>query len=242
MPREDLLPAYQKLGFCKYEAFSGWAKCRHEWSGNPEEDRELASRHGLKITSYHLPPITENLEESFANTMAAARYASRLGAGIVLFKAARKELFAAVGKRFLDAIESENLELTPVVQNHAGSAISTLQDYRDVFAMFGHDPRIKAILEVGHFQRLGIPWRDGWDLLEDRIALIHVNEIRNGKSVLYGTGEVDFTGLLAQIKTSGYAGDIVVELELDTHELAPGETLRDLKQAIALLTELYNIA
>jgi sugar phosphate isomerase/epimerase len=242
MSQQDLFFAYRHLGFTKYEAFSGWAKCRHEWTGDAEADRQCAANFGLEITSYHLPPITEDIEASLGHAMAAARYASRLGVKIVLFKAVKKELFGLVGKRFLDAIEKENLPITAVLQNHAGSAISTLQDYRDVFAMLDHDPRIKAILEVGHFQRVGIHWREGWNLLEGRIALIHVNEIRNGKSVPYGSGEVDFSGLLAQVKTSGYAGDIVVELELETHEHDPRTTLDGLGQTIDFLTQLYNKA
>lgn len=242
LSQQVLYPAYQKLGFTKYEAFSHWAKCRHEWTRNAEDDCRTAGQYGLQITSYHLPPITENLEVSLADAIAAARYASRLGAKIVLFKATKKEFFGLVGKRFLDAIEDEKLNLTPVLQNHAGSAISTLQDYRDVFALLDHDPRIRAILEVGHLQRLGIHWREGWDLLQDRIALIHVNDIRNGKSVLYETGEVDFIGLISQVKTSGYAGDIVVELELEPCELDPRQTLDGLRHAIIFLTQLYNQA
>ena len=135
MSQQDLFPAYQRLGFTKYEAFPSWAECRHPWGGNADEDRQRAADYGLEITSYHLPPITENIEESLGHALAAARYASRLGAKIVLFKAAKKDCFGAVGKRFLDVLEKENLNLTPVLQNHAGSAISTLQDYRDVFEL-----------------------------------------------------------------------------------------------------------
>jgi sugar phosphate isomerase/epimerase len=184
--------------------------------------------------------LTDDVEQSFENAVAAARFAAVLGAKIVLFKAQRRELFKASGRRFLDAIEG--LGLTPVLQNHAGSAITTIEDYREAFDAFEGDPRIRAILEVGHFQRVGVHFQRGWDFLGDRVALIHVNEIRAGKSVRYGTGEVDFKGLIQAIKTKGYQGDVVVELELENHRTHPEETLDGLKSAIALLCDLYASA
>ncbi|HEX4139336.1 MAG TPA: TIM barrel protein [Candidatus Methylacidiphilales bacterium] len=243
MEKHDLFRALQKLGLTKYEAFSVWTKCRHEATGYAAAERRLAADYGLAITSYHLPLITrQDTEGSFHAALEAGRFASRLGAGIVLLKAAEKNLFGAAGRRFLDAVEAENLKLTTVLQNHADSAISTVQDYRDVFAMLDHDPRMKAVLEVGHFRRMGVSWREGWDALGERIALIHVNEIRDKKSVLYGTGEVDFAGLMAQVKKSTYAGDIVVELELEDHAAAPEKTLEGLRHAVALLAQLYEEA
>jgi sugar phosphate isomerase/epimerase len=79
-----------------------------------------------------------------------------------------------------------------VLQNHFGTAISGVNDYRQVFSSPGDDLRMKAILELGHFQRAGIFWKEDWDYLGERVALIHVNDIRAGQSVLFGTGEVDF--------------------------------------------------
>jgi sugar phosphate isomerase/epimerase len=65
--------------------------------------------------------------------------------------------------------------------------------------------------------------------MEGRIALIHVNDIRDGRSVLYGTGEVDFRRADAAVKASGYEGNIVVELELATREAAPEKTVEGVK-------------
>jgi sugar phosphate isomerase/epimerase len=140
----------------------------------------------------------------------------------------------------LDALDEEQIRVTPVVQNHRGTAISTLEDYQEVFLLIDNDPRLKAVLEVGHFHRVGVPWRRGWEYLSGRIALIHINEIHDGKSVPYGTGEVDFAGLLRQIKATNYQGEIVVELELETRNSDPQETLHGLKNTVKLLTRLYD--
>lgn len=240
---EELLPAYRRLGFSKMEAFTEWAQGHLDWHDDPAIALSKAQAAGMAITSFHLPLIRDdNVEGGFEDALAAARYAQALGTKVMLFKTASREIFGRIGVRFLDALDSENIQVTPVVQNHRGTAISTLEDYQQVFSLLNHDPRLKAVLEVGHFQRVGVPWQAGWEYLGERIALIHVNDIRDGKSVHYGTGEVDFAGLMRQVRTTEYQGEIVVELELENRDDAPQDTLNGLKNAITLLTDLYNKA
>jgi sugar phosphate isomerase/epimerase len=240
---EDLLPVYGQLGFSKMEAFTEWAQARLDWREDPMIARGKAHAAGLVTTSFHLPLIHgDDVETGLANALAAARYAEALGAKAMLLKASSREVFRQIGIRFLNALEQENIQVTPVVQNHRGSAISTLEDYQEVFDSFDNDPRLKAVLEVGHFHRVGVDWQTGWEFLADRIALIHINDIRDGMSAHYGTGEVDFAGLMRRIKSSGYDGEIVVELELENRDVEPQETLDGLKNAVALLTRLYERA
>jgi sugar phosphate isomerase/epimerase len=99
---------------------------------------------------------------------------------------------------------------------------------------------MKTLLEVGQFHRAGVEWRKGWEWMGSRIALIHVNDIRAGNSVLYGTGEVDLRGLMRQVKTSGYEGDIVVELELPSREVDSDETLKGVRSAVEHLEAMYR--
>ena len=241
-PLEKVFESCRDLGFQKFEGFSEWPTCKLDWRCDPAIPRQLAESMGLRFTSFHLPTIREDLEAGLENALTAARYAAGLGAKIVLFKAASREIFPKVTKRFLDALDKAGLGLTPVIQNHKGSAISTLDDYKAVFDSIANDPRMKAILEVGHFQRVGISWKQGWDYLGDRVALIHINEIRGGESVLFGTGEVDFHGLIKHVKTSGYQGDLVVELELSGRESNPQPTIDGVRQAVALLERYYQEA
>ncbi|MCE0484070.1 MAG: sugar phosphate isomerase/epimerase [Methylacidiphilales bacterium] len=241
-PLEKVLAACRDLGFHKFEGFSEWPVCKLDWRDDPATPRRLAESMGLRFTSFHLPTIREDEEVGLKNALTAAHYAAGLGAKIVLFKTISREIFGRVTKRFLDALDQTRLGLIPVVQNHKGTAISTLDDYREVFGSIGNDPRLKAVLEVGHFQRAGISWKAGWDNLGDRVALIHVNEIRNDESVLFGSGEVDFRGLIRRVKTYGYRGDIVVELELPSRESNPQETIDGVRHAVALLESYYQEA
>jgi hypothetical protein len=45
--------------------------------------------------------------------------------------------------RFLEVLGEENPGLTPVLQNHLGTAFSTPEDYKEVFTGIGDDPRIR---------------------------------------------------------------------------------------------------
>ena len=236
---EKVLAACQDLGFHKFEGFSEWPTCKLDWRGDPAIPRNLAGSMELSFASFHLPTIREDENAGLEDAILAARYAPGLGAKIVLFKAASRGVLVRMTTRFLEALDEANLGLTPVLQNHLGTAISTPEDYREVFTGIGDDPRMKAVLEVGHFQRAGFSWKQGWDCLDDRVALIHVNEIRAGQSVLYGTGEVDFPGLMRHVKRVGYSGDMVVELELSNRESDPQETIDGVRRAVALLEKYY---
>jgi sugar phosphate isomerase/epimerase len=239
---EPVLELCSGMGFSKFEGFTEWATSRLDWRGDPSAPRRLAESMGLGFSSFHLPTVQGNSDSDLADLLVAARYAVGLGAGVVLFKAANRELYGSVGLRLLDAFESESIRLTPVLQNYHKGPIDTPDDYREVLRRLGDDARMKALLEVGQFQRSGVAWREGWELMEGRIALMHINDILDGRSVLYGTGTVDFRGLMQRVKASGYGGNIVVELELATRETAPGQTVEGVKQAVDYLEKLYDEA
>jgi sugar phosphate isomerase/epimerase len=239
---EPALRACSDLGFSKFEGFTEWAASKMDWRDDPAKPRSLAESMGLRFSSFHLPTAKSGDDGELADLMVAAGFGAALGAKVVLFKAASREIFASLGPRFLDALSASGLGLTPVLQNHRGGPIQSLDDFRAVLKSLNYDPRMRTLLEVGQFHRAGVKWREGWEWMGPRIALIHVNDILAGNSVLYGTGEVDFLGLMRQIKTSGYAGDIVVELELASREVDSRETLEGVRLAVEHLEGLYREA
>ena len=234
MALEDILAAYAPLGFRKFEAFTSWCRSQLDIEQEPRQYRELAGQHGMRFSSMHLPPVDDDRHTSLPRAVKAAGFAQELGAEVVLFKATTRPNYIQAARPFLDALEDAGIRVIPVLQNHAGTVISTLTDYQEVIEGIG-DPRMKTLLEVGHFQRVGVHWRDGYDLLGESIALVHVNEIRGTQSVPYGTGEVDFPGLFAHLRETCYTGDVVVELELETRDQDAERTLRYLAEALEFL-------
>jgi len=161
----------------------------------------------------------------------AARFAQALGVDVVLYKADTRQSYVDCAGRFLDALAG--IAVTPVVQNHFGTAVSSLQDLRDVMDGIA-DPRMKVLLEVGHFAIAGVHWGAACDICGDRIALVHVKDVAAGKPVPFGAGEVDFPGLFARLDGLGYSGDFVVEIEV------PGDEQARLRLMVEACDYLYR--
>jgi len=209
---EQAFEAYSKIGFTKFEAFVVWVKSALDLKHDPQEYRDYAAKFGLEFCSMHLPVIGEDLDESLEQAIAGARFAEKLGAKVVLYKACNRPTYIAGAKRFLDA--TEDLDIIPVLQNHCHSPICTIADFREVIEGI-NDPRMHTLLEVGHFHMADVRWDEGYDLLGSSVSLVHLKDMIGEKPVPFGEGEVDFHGLFRQLKADGYTGDFVIEVEID---------------------------
>lgn len=237
-PLDQILPAYAQLGFTQFEAFCTWCKSALDIHTPPQHHLDIAAAHNIHFTSMHLPPITDDFDASLAAAIDTARYAAAIGATAVIYKANTIANYIRGSQPFLDALQSQSIPVTPVLQNHKGTAITTLDDYHAVIEGIA-DPRMKTLLEVGHFQRVGTHWRDGCNLLGDSIALVHINDINDaGQSVVFGTGNVDFAGLFRHLDDIHYTGRIIVELELVTRDTDAQRTLTGLRESLAHLHSL----
>lgn len=208
---DDALAAYAGLGYRKFEVFTQWAKSAFDFAGDPATYLAKGEEHGLEFVSMHLPPVGDDQAGTLDRALCAARFAASIGARIVLFKATSRRNYIEAGPRFLDAVEG--LGITPVLQNHVGAAISTLDDFREVIEGI-NDARMRTLLEVGMFHSIGVGWRQGFDLLGDSIALVHIKDQVGETRVPFGEGEVDLAGLFRHLESVGYGGDIVVEMEV----------------------------
>ncbi len=227
MALEPLLEAYANLGFRNFEVFTTWAKSAVDLDRDPLEYLELAGRYGMKFTSFHLPCIDEDSDAAVERSIRAMRFAKALGCSAAIYKGKTRGLMIRHAKRFLDA--TEGLGVTPVMQNHVGTAITTGDDYVQVIRGID-DERMKCLLEVGMFHSIGVKWREGYDLLgRDRIALVHVKDQVGAQPVPFGTGEVDLPGLFKHLESEGYRGKIVVELDKRPD---PENTLKHLADSV----------
>lgn len=214
-PLEECLKAFSDLGYRKFEAFSEWAVSALDLNREPQFYRELLGEHGMTCSSFHLPPLGREFDASLQTSIGAARFAAQLGAPVVLFKARQREGYLGGAAPFLEATQA--LPITPVLQNHYGTPITTLQDFAEILQGI-NDARMKTLLEVGHFHKAGVSWRQGTDLLGESIALVHLKDMRDGVPAPFGTGEVDLEGLLKHLKTVGYRGDFVIKMEVEDRE------------------------
>jgi len=226
---EECLQKYGALGYRRIELFTGWTRAAADPLADPRRYLRLARDHGFTYSSLHLPSLSDD-PASVSEAAWAARFASDIGCRCVIVKAEHKGLFAEAGRQLLDAIE--RLPVIPVLQNHKGSAISTLDDYLAALRALD-DQRIFCTLEVGHFHSVGVPWRQAYDALKDRIRHVHVKDQIGAQSVPFGTGEIDLPGLFATLVEDGYDGDVVVEMEVADKK----NTLRYLGDALRYIEE-----
>lgn len=226
LPLEDALRAYGSLGYTQFEAFSSWTASALEPAKGVAHYKNLASRHGMRFRSYHLPPVETGGEAGIAHAIKHARFAAELGVEVVLFKAVSRACYIEAAHPFLDALEAEGIPVTPVLQNHAGSPISSLSDFQEVLDGIA-DARMKALLEVGHFHSAGVPWVEAYAVLKPLIALVHVKDQIGAQSVPFGQGEIDLDALFTTLRGDGYPGAWVIEMEVAD----PENTLKYLGEA-----------
>lgn len=221
---EQAVAAYVGLGYRRMELFTSWTGAKVDPCGDAATVLEVGRAWGMRFGSLHLPAIERDTAEEVERAVAALRFAAALGCRVALFKAASRELYVQAGRRFLDA--AADVGVVPVLQNHFGTPITTLDDYAAVLEGLD-DPRMGCTLEVGHFHSAGVSWLEGYELLAGRIELVHVKDQIGRTSVPFGTGEIDLNGLVQRLVSDGYEGDVVVEMENTDKE----NTLRYLGQA-----------
>lgn len=226
------LEVFSEIGFRNVELFSRkGTPSAPDLDGDPAAYREAATRCGMHISSFHLPPIGADMAETFDAAVRAARFGEALGAEVALFNADTRPIMIEALPRYLDAVEGLNIAIA--VQNHPGRALETGEHYREVFAGVGDDPRLKGVLEVGSFHHYGWSWRQGYALLEGRIALVHIKDMVGQQSVPYGTGEVDIPGLIEHMSGVGYRGRFVLEMNVVDKE----NTIRYTRDAFQYMVE-----
>ncbi|HJN15263.1 MAG TPA: sugar phosphate isomerase/epimerase family protein [Armatimonadota bacterium] len=230
MSLAEVLSAYAQIGYTRFEAFTSWCKSALSADADPDAYLGFTDKYGIDFSSIHLPPITEDHETSIANAAKTCRLGAELGVRAALVKPTDLDRDAPAVKALLDEIDG--LPVIPVLQNHAGSAIETLEDYDRILSTVD-DARLKCTLEVGQFHSVGIDWREACEALDRRFELVHIKDQVGRQSVPFGTGEIDLPGLLARLAEDGYPGDVVVEMEVQDRE----NTLQYLRDALEYVNE-----
>jgi sugar phosphate isomerase/epimerase len=210
---DEVLGAFAGIGYRRFELFTEWAASRVDWRGDPNSLRALGARYGMTFAALHLPPVRPAAyDETLADAIAAARFAAAVGAGVVLFKAADLPTYARAARPLLDA--AVPLGLNVVIQNHRGTALERPEQALWVLEQ-ADDPRLRTLLEVGHYHSVGVGWHEAADALGESITYVHIKDQVGAQSVPFGTGEIDLPGLFRYLEGErGYRGEYVIEMEV----------------------------
>lgn len=219
---DDVLALAAGSGFKSFEVMTDWASSAFEVHAGVESYASRLAHHDLSVTSFHLPRLRANDDSSNATAAAGLEMAAALGASVVILKADSIDTYQHQSGPVLDRAGA--LGLRAVVTNHNGSAITTVGNFNEVLDRVG-DERLGCLLEIGHFAAVGEDWRAAAEALGSRIDLVHIKDMKAGRPVPYGTGEIDFEAVFGWLQATGYRGSVVVEIEGVTDEAA-GDALR----------------
>lgn len=76
------------------------------------------------------------------------------------------------------------------------------------------DPAIELAFDVSHIEAADESVLDAWRLLAPRVGIVHLRDAVSGNiRRVIGRGRIDFAAVFAELESTGYDGDIVLELE-----------------------------
>jgi sugar phosphate isomerase/epimerase len=235
LPLDRIVELSVRAGFQSMEVMTSWAAASVDLGGDPADYRSQLGKHGIAVTSFHMPPVKQGDEASLDKALDSLHFAKALGAEVAIYKSDSFEGYAWGARRVLDL--AAELGITAIIYNHANSIIATIEDYQKALVAIGDD-RIGVLLEVGHFHAAGVDWREVLRTFGDRIKLVHFKDMRSTEAVPYGTGEINFTELFRTLDQAGYRGRLVLELEK-----VPTEQVEDqLMQAVAIVRKAWDAA
>jgi sugar phosphate isomerase/epimerase len=105
-------------------------------------------------------------------------------------------------------------------------------------AIRGHDPRIGACADLGHYIRSGESPIEVIRLLGDRLYGIHLKDFaeqqEKTKGVILGRGHLDVEGVFRALKQANFPADGALSLE---YEENPKDPIEDIRQCLAIAKE-----
>jgi sugar phosphate isomerase/epimerase len=114
------------------------------------------------------------------------------------------------------------------IHNHGpGHAYATIASIQK--AIEGHHPRIGCCIDTGHFLRAGEDPVRAVEVFGERIYGVHLKDVKAGKDVLLGQGELRLYDFLAALAERKYR--YCLALEYEENEKAPQAEIRGCLEA-----------
>jgi inosose dehydratase len=138
----------------------------------------------------------------------------------------------------LDKLVAE-YDIRVAIHNHGPGPGSRYDKIADVLkAIKGHDPRIGACADLGHYIRSAEDPVKAIHLFGNRLYGIHLKDFaeqkKDAKGVILGRGHLDVVGVYKALKQVNFPADGALSLE---YEENPKNPLADVKECIAVARE-----
>ncbi|MCW8129053.1 MAG: sugar phosphate isomerase/epimerase [Planctomycetota bacterium] len=203
LSRDELLEASARAGYTGVELFCTWTSAKAEVAGEPAN---AFLGHGVRVSALHLPgKVEEGLK--------AVDLAASAGVPQVVAHGAGKPEDAGTWLApVVRHARTKGVEV--VVTNHKGQSIETAEQVEAVLEACG-DARPWVLLEAGQYWAAGLDAFAALERFRDLVRLVHIKDLdEQGRSVPFGTGVSPWREFMRALDAAGYAGRVVVELEL----------------------------
>ncbi|MBI3829051.1 MAG: sugar phosphate isomerase/epimerase [Planctomycetes bacterium] len=214
LTRGELFAAASRAGYRGVELFCSWTNSKAELAGEPAS---RFSGSGVNVSAIHLPG---KLDEGLKAVDLAA------SAGVPQLVAHGNGKPEDAGAWLLPLVrEARKRGVQVVVTNHKGQSIETPEHVQSVLEACG-DERPFVLLEAGQYWAAGLDASAALRRFRDLVRLVHIKDLDpQGHSVAFGAGVSPWREFLRELARGGYAGRVVVELELKSTPAAEVERL-----------------
>lgn len=221
-PLDKALQYAKDLGFEQVELFSGVVPV----NSTPEQIasvKEKVAKLGMTISSHGVNPFGKD----FAANRKTFEFAKALG----IRQIAADPEPASFGN--LDELVKE-FDIRVAIHNHGpharyDKAIDVIQ------AIEGHDERIGACADLGHYIRSGQQPVDVIRLLKGRLYGIHLKDFAEmkdkAKGVILGKGHLNVPAVFEALVKVGFPADGAMSLE---YEENPNDPIADIRECVAV--------
>ena len=198
-----------------------------------EDLRDAVAATGLNVASLHLPnPFSYNLrwpslEESIGIGL---RWAEALGADwvishpMVVQADADAELRAAIAARYrriltaarkMDGAHRLLIENLPKLGE--GRPIRNLFTYPDGFLAMLREFGFGMAFDTTHWGSFDLDAAAGFRHFSEHVRNVHISDFHDGmEHIVPGEGDIDLDNFLNELRSSGYSGQVTLELDFTT--------------------------
>lgn len=224
-PVDKALEQMQQLGAQSVEFFGG----HFPLNSTPEQIAEMKKKTaaaGVKILGHGVNPFTKDHE---ANRR-IFEFAKK--AGIPNISAdPTEDAFDS-----LDKLVAE-YDIRIAIHNHGpGARYDKIDDV--LLAIKGHDERIGACADLGHYIRSAEDPVKAIHLFKGRLFGVHLKDFaeprRDAPGTILGKGQLDVEGVFKALKRVEFPADAALSIEYEEH---PDNPLDDLKECMAIAAE-----
>jgi sugar phosphate isomerase/epimerase len=224
-PVDEAIRISGELGFKSIEFYSG----QFPLDASPEKISDIKQKcatAGLKTFAHGVNRFTKDHEKN------RALFQFAKAAGL-------KNITADPDMESFDSLDKlvAEFDIRVAIHNHGPShRYNTVVDVLN--AVKGHDPRIGACADLGHFIRSGEDPVRVVRSLGDRLYGIHLKDFAEmkdkTKGVILGKGHLDVEGVFRAMKQVNFPADGALSLE---YEENPKDPIEDIRQCLAIAQE-----